>query len=428
LCHTAFTARQPKGRNGLEEAKPYEISKRLILEAYELVRANGGTAGIDGQTIEGFEERLKDNLYKLWNRMSSGSYHPPAVRRVEIPKKSGGTRPLGIPTVADRIAQMAAKMDFEPKLEPHFHQDSYGYRPNKSAHQALEKARERCWQTDWVIDLDIKAFFDTIDHELIMKAVRRHSPSRWVELYIQRWLTAPAQDDQGTIYERDKGTPQGGVISPLLANLYLHYAFDMWMKRTHPTIGFERYADDIVIHCRTLKEAQGLMLEIESRLEQCKLAVNREKTRIVYCKDSRRGGKFGDTEFDFLGYTFKPRVVRSKHGKLFVGFTLAISRKAEKAIRDKIRSWRLHLRTEKNLDDLSRIFNPKLRGWIQYYGKFRISALHGIGRMFQKILVKWAKSKFKHLKRNWAKSWAFIKEVARKRSAMFIHWELGWDS
>ena len=409
----------------MEKAKPYEISKKLLWEAYQLVKSNGGAAGIDGQTIEGFEERLKDNLYKLWNRMSSGSYHPQAVRRVEIPKKSGGMRPLGIPTVADRIAQMAAKMVFEPLLEPHFHEDSYGYRPNKSAHQALEKARERCWRNDWVIDLDIKAFFDTIDPELMMKAVRKHAPPRWVELYIPRWLKAPAQDDQGTIYVRGKGTPQGGVVSPLLANLYLHYAFDMWMKRTHPAIGFERYADDIVIHCRSMKEAQELKREIERRLAECKLAVNQEKTRIIYCKDSNRTGKYEQTEFDFLGYSFQPRFVRSKQGKYFIGFTPAISRKAEKAIRDEMRSWKMHLRTDKDLGYLSGVFNPKLRGWIQYYGKFRISALRGVCKMFQRILVKWAKKKFKRLKQSWARARNLIEKISRMEPTLFIHWELG---
>jgi RNA-directed DNA polymerase len=409
----------------LEKAKPFEISKKLLWEAFQLIKRNGGAAGIDGQTIEGFEERLKDNLYKLWNRMSSGSYHPQAVRRVEIPKKSGGLRPLGIPTVTDRIAQMAAKMVFEPLLEPHFHEDSYGYRPNKSAHQALEKARGRCWQNDWVIDLDIKAFFDTIDPELMMKAVRKHAPPRWVELYIPRWLKAPAQDDQGTIYVRDKGTPQGGVVSPLLANLYLHYAFDMWMKRMHSAIGFERYADDIVVHCHSLEEAQELKREIEARLAACKLTVNQEKTKIVYCKDSNRSGKHTETKFDFLGFSFQPRFVKSKQGKFFVSFSPAISRKAEKAIRDEMRNWKMHLRTDKDLSYLAGVFNPKLRGWIQYYGKFRISALRGLCAMFQKILIKWAKRKFKRLKQSWVRAQNLIDKISREEPTMFIHWELG---
>jgi RNA-directed DNA polymerase len=247
-----------------------------------------------------------------------------------------------------------------------------------------------------------------------------------VELYIPRWLNAPAQDAQGTIYARDKGTPQGGVVSPLLANLYLHYAFDMWMKRTHPAIGFERYADDIVTHCRSLAEAQELKREIEVRLAACKLSVSQQKTKIVYCKDAGRRGTFESTEFDFLGYTFKPRLVRTRHGKFSVSFTPAISRKAEKAIRDEMRSWKMHLRTDKDLDYLVQVFNPKLRGWIQYYGKFRISALYGICMMFQKILVKWAQKKFKRLRRDWARAGDFIGKIARKTPTMFAHWELGW--
>jgi group II intron reverse transcriptase/maturase len=409
----------------LEKAKSFEIPKKLVWVAFQLIKSNGGAAGIDGQTIEDFEKSLKDNLYKLWNRMSSGSYFPSAVRRVEIPKKNGGKRPLGIPTVTDRIAQMVAKLVLEPLLEPHFHEDSYGYRPNKSAHQALEKARQRCWQNDWVLDLDIKGFFDSIDPELMLKAVRWHKPPRWVELYIQRWLAVPAQDDQGTIYARDKGTPQGAVVSPLLANLYLHYAFDMWMKRTYPSVGFERYADDIVIHCRSLTEAQELKQRIELRLAECKLTVSQDKTKIIYCKDSNRKGKHESIEFDFLGFSFRPRLAKNKQGKFFVSFSPAISRKAEKALRDEMRSWKLHLRADKDLDYLSGVFNPKLRGWIQYYGKFRISALRGLCAMFQNILVKWAKKKFKSLNRSWQRARDLIDTIARKRPTMFIHWELG---
>ena len=410
----------------MEKAKPFDIPKRLVWEAYKLVRANEGAAGIDGQTLEKFDENLSKNLYKIWNRMSSGSYQPEPVKRVEIPKKSGGTRPLGIPTVVDRIAQMTARLSFEPKVEPEFHEDSYGYRPRKSAHQAVAKARQRCWDYDWVIDLDIKGFFDTIDHELMLKAVDHHKPEAWARLYIERWLKAPAKDNAGTIYERDKGTPQGGVISPLLANLFLHYAFDKWMERKHRDNRFERYADDIVIHCRTQAEAEGLLEEIKQRLAECKLTVHPEKTKIVYCKDRNRKGRYERTEFDFLGFTFRPRTARGRGGKLFLAFSPAISRKSEQAIKDEIRKWQIHRAVTATLEELSARYNEKLRGWFAYFGKFRPSALYGIFCLFQKILVKWAKCKYKHLKRSWKRAAELMKSVADSTKGLFIHWKHGW--
>ena len=410
----------------MEKAKPFDIPKRLVWEAYQLVRANDGAAGIDGQTLEKFDEDLSKNLYKIWNRMSSGSYHPEPVKRVEIPKKSGGTRPLGIPTVGDRIAQMTARLSFEPKVEPHFHDDSYGYRPEKSAHQAVAKARQRCWDYDWVIDLDIKGFFDNLDWELMLKAVDYHKPEAWVRLYIERWLKAPAKDNAGTIYERDRGTPQGGVISPLLANLFLHYAFDKWMERSHGGNPFERYADDIVIHCRTQAEAEGLLEEIKQRLAECKLTVHPDKTKIVYCKDRNRRDTYERTDFDFLGYTFRPRTARGKNGKLFLAFTPAISRKSEQAIKDEIKRWKIHRAVTATLEELSTLYDGKLRGWFAYYGKYRPSALYGIFCMFQKILVKWAKCKYKHLKRSWAKAAEFMKTVADSAKHLFVHWKRGW--
>jgi RNA-directed DNA polymerase len=272
----------------MSTVKSFEISKRVVWEAYKRVKANGGASGVDGQTLEMFEEKLKDNLYKLWNRMSSGSYCPPAVRYVDIPKSDGKTRTLGIPTVTDRIAQMVVKMCFEPMVEPHFHPDSYGYRPGRSAHEALGRARERCWRYDWCIDLDIKGFFDNLDHELVMRAVSKHTDCKWILLYVGRWLKVPGQQKDGMLTERDRGTPQGGVISPLLANLFLHYAFDKWMERNHPRNPFERYADDVVAHCRTEKEANELKEAITRRMERCKLELHPEKTRIVYCKDDDR--------------------------------------------------------------------------------------------------------------------------------------------
>lgn len=228
----------------MDETKSYEISKHVVLEAFKRVKANKGAAGIDGEVLETFEGNLKNNLYKIWNRMSSGSYFPPAVKAVEIAKKNGGTRMLGVPTVADRVAQMVAKIYFEPRVEPYFHPDSYGYRPGKSAVDALKVTRQRCWKYDWVLEFDIKGLFDNIDHEVLMKAVCKHTDNPWVILYIERWLKAPFQMPDGTAQERTKGTPQGGVISPILANLFLHYAFDKWMEKHHRNKPFARYADD----------------------------------------------------------------------------------------------------------------------------------------------------------------------------------------
>lgn len=408
------------------KTKPFDIPKRTIWEAYKRVRKNGGAPGVDGQSLEGFEAKVVDNLYKLWNRMSSGSYMPEAVRRVGIPKSSGGTRPLGIPTVVDRIAQMTARLVFEPTLDAIFHEDSYGYRAGKSAHQALAKARKRCWENDWVVDLDIKGFFDTIDHELMMKAVRHHAPPKWVELYIERWLKAPVRTEEGALEERDRGTPQGGVISPLLANLYLHYAFDTWMERKHGEVPFERYADDIVIHCRTREQAVELREEITRRITECKLTVHPEKTKVVYCRDGNRREKYERTEFDFLGYTFRPRMVRSRVGAYFLGFTPAVSRKAKQAMKAAMRNWKVYRKVSNTLEELSNIFNLKLRGWETYYGKFRRSEMLEIYQMFQKILVKWVRNKYKRVKRSWKKAAELLRKMAISRPDLFDHWKRGW--
>ncbi len=306
-------------------AKPYDISKQLVWEAYLRVKAKRGAAGVDGQSIEAFEVNVKDNLYKIWNRLSSGSYIPPPVKLVEIPKGNGGTRPLGIPTVGDRIAQMVVKMTLEPFVEPHFHAASFGYRPGKSALDAVGIARERCWRKGWVIDLDIKGFFDNLDHELVERAVAHHTEISWVKLYVGRWLRAPVQKPDGTLEARIKGTPQGGVISPLLANLFLHYAFDAWMARTFPVVQFERYADDIIVHCGSEGEAQSMLEAIRSRLANCGLELHPVKTRIVYCKDDDRPGSHSNTSFDFLGYTFQPRRAKTRWGKFFVSFLPAMA-------------------------------------------------------------------------------------------------------
>jgi len=330
----------------LDKAKPHAIPRGMYGEAFKRVKANGGIAGVDGQTIQEFEEDLDNNLYKLWNRMSSGSYFPKPVLRVNIPKPDGGVRPLGVPTVTDRVAQTVVKMCLEPELEKQFHPDSYGYRPGRSAVEAVGVARKRCWRHDWVFDLDIKGFFDSIDHELMMRAVRKHTEEKWVLLYIERWLTAPVMVEDGRCEERGKGTPQGGVISPLLANLFLHYAFDMWMKGNQPDIPFERYADDVICHCKSEAQAKWLLSLVEKRLAFCRLELNREKTNIVYCMDDNRRGDYPICKFDFLGFTFRPRRAKNKQGKYFVSFLPAVSNKAAKAMRQYIRRWRLHLRSD----------------------------------------------------------------------------------
>lgn len=411
----------------MAEAKPYTISKKMVWDAYQLVRRNGGAPGVDGMTIEDVDADAKNMLYKLWNRMSSGSYMPQAVRRVDIPKKDGGSRPLGIPTVLDRIAQMTARLYLEPILDPCFHPDSYGYRPNKSAHQAVGKARERCWKYDFVIDLDIKGFFDNIDHELLLKALDMHKPAAWVRLYAERWLKTPVRKPDGTMENRTAGTPQGGVISPLLANLFLHYAIDKWMLRNHGNVPFERYADDIVIHCCSYEQAQRLLKEIIERLNQCKLRVHPEKTKIVYCKDQRRRGEYQNIEFDFLGFTFRPRRTKARSGRIFLGFNPAISTKSKKAIRDTIRGWKIHRRTGSDLQAIATAVNIKLRGWINYYGKFRISEMQTIFNMLQGILIKWARNRFKKYKRSWVKAGRYLAHQARIYPNMFAHWAIGWN-
>jgi RNA-directed DNA polymerase len=408
----------------LDKAKSFSISKQVVWDAYKRVKANRGTAGIDEQSIQDFEANLKDNLYKLWNRMSSGSYYPPPVRRVEIPKSDGGKRLLGIPTVSDRIAQMVVKLLLEPEIEPHFHADSYGYRPGRSAVQAVGVARQRCWKYDWVVDLDIRAFFDSMDHVLLMRAVRKHTQNPWMLLYIERWLKVPVQLEDGTMLDRDRGTPQGGVISPLLANLFLHYALDKWMQRNHSEKPFERYADDCIVHCKTEKDAQCVIREIGERLIECGLELHPAKTKIVYCRDGYRKGKYHDVQFNFLGYSFRPRHAMSRRGNLFLSFLPAVSVKAAKSIRDTIRSWKTHRWTQLTIEDLARTFNPVLRGWINYYGQFYRSRLAPILGQFDYALERWARRKYKRLKASQTRARAWVKRLALQNPALFVHWQI----
>lgn len=375
----------------MDKTKPFVITKQLVMEAYKLVKENAGSAGVDKQSIAEFEVNLKDNLYKLWNRMSSGCYFPPPVKAVPIPKKSGGERILGVPTVSDRIAQMIVKLMLEPKVEPYFHNDSYGYRPNKSALDAVGITRKRCWKYDWCLEFDIKGLFDNIDHQLLMKAVRKHTEDKLVILYIERWLKAPMQLPDGSQTDRTKGTPQGGVISPVLSNLFLHYVFDSWMSREHKDILWCRYADDGLTHCKTEQEAKQLLVELKARFKECGLELHPDKTKIIYCKDDRRKEDHANVKFDFLGYTFQPRSVRNaKAGILFTGFTPAVSKKAIKAMRDKIKEQNFGKRTELSLEDIANKYNPILRGWINYYGRYNRSSMYVIQRYFNKTLIAWA--------------------------------------
>jgi len=412
-----------KGRTSVDKARPFNISKREVWLAYKRVRENRGAAGVDDQTIAEFEKDLSNNLYRLWNRMSSGSYMPPPVRRVDIPKGDGrGTRSLGIPTVSDRIAQMVVKRYLEPVLEPVFHDDSFGYRPGRSAHDALAAARQRCWRFDWVLDLDIKGFFDNIDWELLMRAVRRHTDCAWVLLYIERWLKAPVSMPDGALVSREKGTPQGAVVSPILANLFLHYAFDRWMKENHPDIPFERYADDAICHCRS--EAQALLLRqaLEARLAACKLELHPQKTKIVYCKDSNRPNGYPEQRFDFLGFTFRPRQSMNRAGKLFVSFSPAVSDKAAKAMREDVRRWKLHHRNDLDLEKIAQWARPILVGWVNYYGRFHRSALRRALRTVDPFIVRWAQRKYKRLRGHAKRAWGWLRGVKSRQPNLFAHW------
>lgn len=415
----------------MSKAKPYCISKKLVVEAWEAVSANKGSAGVDGQSIKAFETDLRGNLYKIWNRMSSGCYFPPAVKLVEIPKSDGKTRRLGIPTVADRVAQMVVKKILEPRVEPLFHPDSYGYRPGKRALDAVGKARERCMRKDYIVDVDIKGFFDNLDHDLVMQFVKRHTDPipelKWIPIYVERWLKAPLQDRKGDVTPRNMGTPQGGVISPLLANVFLHYVFDAWMAKEFRTVQFERYADDVVIHCSSLAQSRYILRRIKERMNAFKLELHPEKTRIVYCKDGKRKGSSEHESFDFLGYTFRPRASKGKRmeDKVFAGFLPAISGKAKKRIRASIRELQLTKNFNvKSLNDIAEVLNPLLKGWENYYARYYPSEFKRAMHYVDSVLARWAKRKYKKLHRNWKAACRWLMGVSRRQPDLFHHWSI----
>ncbi|MGA3220961.1 MAG: group II intron reverse transcriptase/maturase [Acidimicrobiales bacterium] len=406
------------------KVKSFEIDKRLVYEAWEKVRANKGAPGVDAISVELFESQLKDNLYKLWNRLSSGSYFPGPVRGVEIPKDHGaGVRLLGVPNTVDRVAQTAAAMLLEAKLEPIFHPDSYGYRPGRSALDALAVARKRCWEKDWVVDFDIRAFFDSVPHDLLLKAVAHHTDERWVLLYISRWLVAPVQMPDGTIVAREKGTPQGSPISPVLANLFMHYAFDRWMDREFPGSPFERYADDVLAHCGSEGQARELRAAVAERLGALGLELHPDKTKIVYCKDANRRGNFEHTSFDYLGYTFRERLAIGPRG-YFSGFSPAMSNGARKAVGQKVRAWHLNRRSDMDLSDLAEAINPQVRGWVNYYGAFYRSELRFLAWRINEHLARWAMQKFKRFRGRYLRAMEWLQRVFRHQPALFVHWKL----
>jgi RNA-directed DNA polymerase len=405
----------------LTERKSFEISKLEVWQAYERVKANKGAPGIDGKTLEAFEADLRGNLYKVWNRMSSGSYFPPPVRAVPIPKPGGGVRVLGVPTIADRIAQTVVAARLESKVEPMFHPDSYGYRPGRSALDAVAVTRQRCWSRDWVLDLDIRAFFDSVDHDLLIKAVEANTEDRWVVLYVRRWLAAPTVHPDGTVQDRGRGTPQGSAVSPVLANLFLHYAFDAWMAREFPAVRFERYVDDVVVHAATHGQAERLRSAITARMVGVGLELHPDKTKIVYCKDDNRRGQHEHTSFTFLGYTFRTRSARNKHGRMFASFLPAVSRNALVAMGQQVRGWRLHLRVGVDLADLARWMNPIMRGWMQYYGAFNRSVLYPLLRRINTYLVRWARKKYRAL-HGFRKAKAWWRALTARYPRGFAQW------
>lgn len=410
----------------MKEGKSFSVTQAEVLSAYKRVKANRGVGGIDGVDFEEYEKNLKGNLYKLWNRMASGSYFPKPVRGVEIPKKNGKKRLLGIPTIEDRVAQMVVRSRLEPKVEPIFYDDSYGYRPNKSALDAIGKARERCFKMPWVIEFDIVGLFDNINHDKMMRAVRKHTNEKWVILYIERFLTAPIQMPDGTIKTRTSGTPQGGVISPVLANLFMHYAFDKWMMVKFPKNPWERYADDGVIHSFSEKQAEYIMDMVKKRMYDCGLEIHPVKSRIVYCKSENNNLNYENTSFDFLGYTFRPRMIKSRQGIYFMGFTPAVSNSAGKNFRTKVRET-IQKSNTTDIVALANVLNPVIRGWMNYFTEYNPSEAFRQGINYVNLtLAKWLKRTHKSAKNGIYKAQRLLCRISKSSTEMFYHWKMGY--
>ncbi|SEJ82877.1 group II intron reverse transcriptase/maturase [Cyclobacterium xiamenense] len=411
------------------ETRTVPISREMVWNAYLKVKANGKSAGVDEVSMDSFNADRTKHLYKLWNRMASGSYFPPAVRESEIPKKDGKVRKLGIPTISDRVGQMVVKDYLEPRLEKLFSDSSYGYRPHRNAHQALESVRSNCHRLDWVIDLDIKGFFDNIDHGKLMQALEKHVPEKWVLLYITRWLEAPVEKTSGDLVEKQgKGTPQGGVVSPLLSNLFLHYALDRWLENTDKTVKFARYADDAILHCNDKAHAERTLKAVRERMADCGLKLHPDKTKTVYCKDYRRRMKGENVKFDFLGYSFQPRTTRSrKTGKLFLGFDCAISIGSRKRIADKLEELDIVNMSCRSIVGIAKILNPMIRGWVNYYARFRGYELSKVFQLLRRRLVRWARKRYKRYKTSLNRAFRWLDRVRVQFPTLFYHWQVGYS-
>ncbi len=412
------------GMNVTNASKGIPITKEMVHAAYKQVKKNKGGCGVDKESIIDYEKNLPKNLYKIWNRMASGSYFPPAVLEVEIPKKDGKIRKLGIPTVGDRVAQQVIKTYLEPRLEAEFRDESYGYRPLKNAHQAVKEVQKNVRKYPWVIDMDIKSFFDKVSHELLMTALEKHVGEKWVKYYVKRWLEAPIENKEGHKYYREgMGTPQGGVVSPLLANLFLHYALDVWLEINHPNMPFVRYADDVIIHCNSQEQAEEVLAKVKERLQSCNLEVHEKKTKIVYCKTARRKASYPTVQFDFLGFSFQPRTSRTRSGKLFLGFNAAISKSNVVKITDAFKQSNFHRWTGSGIEKIGEKFNSKIRGWINYYGRINMFKLGVIFSRFHHRLINWAVNRYKRFKGSKVKAGKWIRRLAESYPHLFYHWE-----
>lgn len=396
-----------------------------VIKAYKKVKRNKGAAGVDGQSLSDFAENLGQNLYNLWNRLTSGNYQVSPVKEVEIPKSDGGVRKLGIPTVTDRIAQEVIKSYLEPRLDRIFSPYSYGYRSQKNAHKAICQVRKNCWRYQYAIDLDIKSFFDEVSHDLLMKALRKHVSEKWVLDLINKWLNAPIEEKDGKYrYRIGQGTPQGGVISPLLSNLFLHYVLDAWLVKVAPRLTMVRYADDAIIHCRTAKEAEWLMRRLRQRMEACSLRLHPDKTKIVQCKKEGSPPEADyPLHFDFLGYRFQPRTKQRKNGSKYLSYDCAISPKSEKRITEVLRESNFQRWSFVGIEVIAAKFNAKLRGWYNYYGEIEKFLVRRIFERFNYRLLKWAIKKYKRLKGSFRKAGRWLRNLASVRPDLFHHWK-----